>query len=164
MQFHRLPGRPGRQTWREFLAECRNAGLPSKTREDKAGLKSAWDYLERCIHYANETYHVAVDPTPEHAFDGVVLWHLSIKRHDREPMQDWRVLQAIKNAIVGEDVEAVELYPAESRVVDTSNQYHLYAFISGPDGEAPTLPFGFPTGSKCDDPNWGDAKQRPRGE
>jgi hypothetical protein len=38
----------------------------------------------------------------------------------------WRDLQRIKNDLVGPECEAVQLFPAESRLVDTSNQYHLY--------------------------------------
>lgn len=41
-------------------------------------------------------------------------------------MHDWRDLQAIKNELVGPEHEAIELYPAESRLVDTANQYHLW--------------------------------------
>jgi hypothetical protein len=51
---------------------------------------------------------------------------LSIKRLDRGVMRDWRHLQRIKNDIVGPEHEAVELFPAESRLTDTSNQYHLW--------------------------------------
>lgn len=71
-------------------------------------------------------YQVAMRQA-ETGFDHDVL-HLSIKRIDREPIRDWRVLQQIKNAIVGEECEAFELYPAESRLVDTANQYHLWVF------------------------------------
>lgn len=52
--------------------------------------------------------------------------HLSIRRNDREPVRDWRDFQEIKNRVLGEECEAVELYPAESRRVDASNQYHLW--------------------------------------
>jgi len=52
--------------------------------------------------------------------------HLSIRRLDREPVHDWRDLQRIKNELVGPEHEALELYPAESRVTDTANQYHLW--------------------------------------
>jgi hypothetical protein len=52
--------------------------------------------------------------------------HLSIKRHDREAIHDWRDLQRIKNEIVGEEAEGIEIYPAESRLVDNANQYHLW--------------------------------------
>lgn len=68
---------------------------------------------------------------------GRIVW-LSIKRIDREPMHDWRELQRIKNEIIGAEIEAVEIYPAESRVVDTSNQYHLWCFVDGF-----KLPFGY---------------------
>ena len=52
-----------------------------------------------------------------------------IKRRDREVIRDWRELQAIKNAIVGPEHEGFELYPAESRLVDTANQFHLFVFM-----------------------------------
>lgn len=54
-----------------------------------------------------------------------MIW-LSIKRRDKEPIHDWRELQEIKNQLVGPECEAVELYPAEKRVIDTANQYHLW--------------------------------------
>ena len=65
--------------------------------------------------------------------------HLSIKRLDKNPAHDWRHLQWIKNELVGEENEAIEIYPAESRLIDTSNQYHLWVF-SDP---AVRLPLGF---------------------
>lgn len=93
--------------------------------------------------------------------------HLSIKRNDREPIHDWRELQRIKTEIVGPEGEAVELYPAESRVVDTANQYHLWVFAEY------RFPFGFDDGrvvlnSKDElPPGWAEisasSKQRPLG-
>jgi hypothetical protein len=32
----------------------------------------------------------------------------------------------VKNELVGEECEGLQLFPAESRLVDSSNQYHLY--------------------------------------
>jgi len=63
--------------------------------------------------------------------------HLSIKTRDKAPFHDWRDFQRIKNEIVGPEFEAVELYPAESRLVDTSNQYHLWCFLDF------KFPFGY---------------------
>lgn len=57
--------------------------------------------------------------------------HLSIARLDREPVHDWRDLQWIKSDVVGPEREAVELYPAESRLLDGANQYHLWVFPPG---------------------------------
>lgn len=65
------------------------------------------------------------------------VWHLSVKRLDKEVMHDWRDLQRIKNELVGPEAEGVELYPADSRLVDTANQYHLWCF------EDFRFPFGF---------------------
>jgi hypothetical protein len=54
-------------------------------------------------------------------------WQLNIRRRDGGPiLRDWRHFQRIKNEIVGEEHEAVELYPAESRLVDTANKFHLF--------------------------------------
>jgi hypothetical protein len=72
------------------------------------------------------TYQVMVRETAN-GF-GAPMVHLSIKRIDQQPIGDWRVMQAIKNAIVGEECEGFELYPAETRLVDTCNQFHLYVF------------------------------------
>jgi hypothetical protein len=79
-------------------------------------------------HFANSRYHVAVwhDGDRDHPMGEWV--HLSIKDHDRSARHDWRDLQRIKNELVGPEFEAIEIYPAESRLVDTANQYHLFVF------------------------------------
>jgi hypothetical protein len=64
----------------------------------------------------------------QHGFGNNETTYLSIKRNDREPLGDWRAKQRIKNAVLGDQWEAVELYPQEDRLVDTSNQYHLFAW------------------------------------
>lgn len=53
-------------------------------------------------------------------------WWLSIKRLDRDWIHDWRELQIIKTELVGHENEGMELYPAESRLMDSANQYHLW--------------------------------------
>ena len=74
--------------------------------------------------WVNDLYQVAVrvlDPETK-------LLHLNIRRRDGGAiMRDWRHFQRIKNELVGPECEAIELYPAESRLVDTSNKYHLIA-------------------------------------
>jgi hypothetical protein len=83
--------------------------------------------------WRNDTYQVSLRQ-PE---DGMV--HLSIKRNDRAPIHNWRDLQEIKNQLIGPEHEAVEIYPAESRRVDTANQYHLWVFTD----PKYRIPFGF---------------------
>jgi hypothetical protein len=60
----------------------------------------------------------------------VTFW-ISVKRHDKEPIFDWRHMQLLKNDILGEEAEAVQVFPAESRLMDTANQYHLFGWKSG---------------------------------
>jgi len=57
--------------------------------------------------------------------------HLSIKRIDKKPIHLWRDLLRIKNELVGDECDAIELYPRMSRLVDSSNQYHLFVFPEG---------------------------------
>jgi len=52
--------------------------------------------------------------------------HLDVCRHDEEPCTSWRDFQRIKNELIGPEHEGVELFPAESRLVDTANQYHIW--------------------------------------
>lgn len=68
--------------------------------------------------------------------DGCV-W-LSIRSEPGAPLHDWRHFQKIKNELVGPEIEAIEMYPAESRLVDTSNQFHLWCLPPGK-----KIPFGF---------------------
>jgi hypothetical protein len=79
---------------------------------------------DECVIYVNSRYQVAVHP----ASSSNAYIRLSIKNRDKSTRHDWRDLQRIKNELVGEDHEAVELYPAESRLVDMANQYHLWVF------------------------------------
>ena len=142
------------QTGRQTEEQVRQIA-PGASDAEVAG---AMAHFNRCWHFASRDYHVAVDKETEHAFGDLgdaEFWHLSIKRHDREPMGDWRVMQRIKTAIAGPEAEGMELYPAESRVVDTANQYHLWVLI----GAGP-LPFGFQTGARTDK-SGGGSVQRP---
>ncbi len=72
-------------------------------------------------------------PDPHDPDGRLRVTHLSIKRHDRDVVlgKDWRDFQRIKNELCGEECEAFEIYPAEVRLVDTANQYHLWVLPSG---------------------------------
>jgi hypothetical protein len=113
----------------------------------EALIKSTMDYLQ-CNREAaiksiaaedhdeiwiNDLYQVVV-----HRHEGGLV-HLNIRRRDGYPGRDWRHFQQIKNELVGPECEGVEIYPAESRLTDTSNKYHLWC-IADP---AFRFPFGF---------------------
>ncbi len=70
-------------------------------------------------------------------------------------IRDWRVLQRIKNDVAGPEREAIEICPAESRLVDTANQYHLWVL---PEGEK--MPLGFHERLVTDDVGKTGARQR----
>lgn len=65
---------------------------------------------------------------------------ISVGRKDKTCARDWRDLQRIKNDLCGHAWEAMELYPAESRLIDSSNQTHLWCFPKVPVGFFPDAP------------------------
>ena len=71
-------------------------------------------------------------------------------------MHDWRHFQRIKNELCGPEREAIELYPAESRLVDTNNQFHLFVFEA-----EMTLPLGYVKRDVADDVGGTSHQQRP---
>ena len=82
--------------------------------------------------YENDLYHVGVNYAPPFA-------HLAIRRHDGKPCKEWLHFQRIKNEIIGAEHEAMELFPAESRLVDSAEEYHLWVHTS----PAYRFPVGF---------------------
>ena len=91
---------------------CDEAEARRRLDEDELGVE-VW---------INDLYQVQVRRGPEeHSV------HLNIRRRDGYPGRDWRHFQEIKNQLVGPECEAIELYPAESRLVDEANKYHLWA-------------------------------------
>lgn len=133
-------------TWQPLKADLidpdTNPNVPSRFKE-----KEMWK---------NDIYTVFVNrgiKTPL----GKITW-LSIKRNDREAAKDWRHFQYIKNQLVGRENEGCEIYPAESRLVDGSNQYHLWVF----EDTEMSFPFGFNEERMVTDcPVFEGAKQRP---
>ncbi len=106
--------------------------------------------------FANSHYLVftrvleANDPTEPNGL------HLSMRTVENDTRHDWREMQRVKNELAGPDWEAMELYPAEERVVDTANQYHLWCVPY-------RIGMGFNTRfvRDADDPLSGGAVQRP---
>lgn len=100
--------------------------------------------------WLNSRYQVNVRYLPES------MTHLSIKRIDKQPHLDWRDLQRIKNELCGPEREAVEIFPKESRLVDSSNQRHAWVYPAGF-----TLPFGLGDARFVLPDMEGNALQRP---
>jgi hypothetical protein len=106
-------------------------GLPIESDNPWVGTKETW---------VNSRYQVFVY---RRTFEGMPfpVVHLSIKTQDREPIRDWRDLQRIKNELCGTESEAAELFPAEDRLSDMANQFHLWVLPPGA-----FFPFGFEDG------------------
>lgn len=55
-----------------------------------------------------------------------------IQRHDDKPIPNhWSEMQKIKNKVFGEEIMAIEYYPAQSELVDQHNIYWLWLFEKG---------------------------------
>jgi len=104
--------------------------------------------------WLNSRYMVRVNEFP----NGIT--YLSIKRVKKQHIHDWREILRIKNELCGPNREGLELYPGMFRVVDTSNQYHLFVM---PEGVGINL--GFIESHTCDDDpdryEFNKARQRP---
>ena len=102
--------------------------------------------------FINDLYQVSMYEADN---DAEPMAWLVIRRRDSEPIHDWRPLQLIKNQLCGPEREGFELFPAESRLVDTSNQYHIFVLPAGQ-----RMPFGY-VERDISDVSCGKNKQRP---
>ena len=69
----------------------------------------------------------------------------------------WQIKQWIKNELCGEEFEGIEIFPAESRMMNTANEYWLWCFpyqlpigIQAPRNVQATREGGYGKGSKQD--------------
>lgn len=132
------------RTWEE-KGQLKGEQLPSR-RE----LLKEYKHLQADEVYANNKYQVnihydaestgAIVPNPD-----IKVVHVSVKRKDKKPNIPYKDLMAIKNELVGKEYEALMLYPAHSREVDTANQYHLWIPVDQ-EGKALPIPFGWDRG------------------
>lgn len=101
-----------------------------------------FEYFKDKEHWSNGTYYAILDKDCDCEYFvgselfGHHVWYLRVGRIDSifqeqgVPMHDWSVLQGIKNEIVGPEFEAVELYPAQSRLMNHECCYHLWILAS----------------------------------
>jgi len=115
-----------------------------------AGPGGPWDEWENLLYYGT------VRRYPEGFALGGGPWAvIGLSAKDETARHDWRHYQQIKNDLVGVDWEAVELYPAESRLKDPSNRFYLFCAPQG------VFTFGFHEGRKVEAPRDGGPPQRP---
>jgi len=94
---------------------------------------------------ANNLYSVVIKSRVCDAFRGsdgkpLPMANLAIRRNPNDERRDvdiWADLQRVKNEILGENIEALELYPSEERRID-GEEYHLWCLPEGI-----KVPFGF---------------------
>ena len=161
------PGGGAHHPWQPLRRAPAEAFEAIARRMSQRGKDIGLSYEGHDAYYDNDRYAVYVTfwrDTEGNVLDAVK--EISFKRHDRQWPNDWRDAMRIKNEVAGPDVEAVELYPAQSRVVDTANQRFLWCY---PPGARPTWDgehlIGFPLGARVDDGEGPDlgATQRPFG-
>lgn len=111
-------------TWQMIVEAFEAVGKPMTKAKAKKFLREGFSNDEA---WRNDIYNVSVNRKMNHSF-GLEITELSITRHDKQAIHDWRHFQLIKNDVLGENVEAIELYPREERLMDTANTYWLYAF------------------------------------
>ena len=94
----------------------------------------------------NSRYQVNIRRSEANDPERPGLIHLSIKRRDKgvPGPEKYRDFMRIKDELVGPEYEGIEIYPARSREVDTSNQFHLWLI----DDPTWRVPFGFNDGRK----------------
>ncbi len=140
-------------TTEEFIALARRISARLKPSRRFQPLKPV-DYPPDGMEvWENDLYEVTVRTHKEGWPLGGGNWvQIGICCVDGEPRHDWRDFQAIKNQLCGEEWEAVELYPAESRLVDPSNYYILFC--------APKIPIGINHGRTIQGPATCVAPQR----
>lgn len=102
-------------------------GFLSPTYMEKAYPDGLPDGFVSIEVWSNEMYEATAMTTVE----GWV--YLTLKRHDRRAVRDWRHLQSIKNEIAGPERIAIEIFPPEEFLIDEANQYHLWVLPEGED-------------------------------
>lgn len=117
----------------EFFGEAFAGRTPSAA-EISAWIETTIERLAALELYQNDLYSVTVERSQP-------FIRLTISRLDGQPFKTWKHLQEIKNQLIGPEHEAAELFPAQSRMIDGVNHYHLWVHAN-PNFR---FPFGFRT-------------------
>ena len=118
------------QAWREAHPEAA-AQPPSERHHPLMQVEAgAVDDKDRPEVWHSDIYQVLVRRYSEDPVFGTRGGMVQIGIHtlDGTARHDWREFQWVKNQMAGDECEAFELYPAESRLIDPSNYYTLWCF------------------------------------
>lgn len=127
-------------------------------------LEVAWTPFQRCYDdprdpgaaiWKNSRYQVHIHLIAATRGRAPDLIHLSLRRIDRGTLIPFRDIMRLKRELLDPEIELIELYPAESRLVDTSNQFHYW----GMNSSTFRMPFGFDRGRVVGDGNGNGAVQ-----
>jgi len=102
----------------EYFAQFFGGRIPN-LQERMLCIEQAVQSMTAARIFENNLYRVRLKHAPPFV-------QLSIRRLDGSPCKEWSHFQRMKNELVGPEHEAIELYPAESRLVDCSHEYHLW--------------------------------------
>ena len=123
--------RKGNRSWTPFARAYMDFDADPLLRDPKqlAEVKRAQDAGE-VEYWRNNLYHAQVNHgqqvLADHEGFARIVW-ISYRRVMRASLpRDWRDIQRLKNELVGPEREAVELFPRETRLVDESDQFHLW--------------------------------------
>ena len=72
-------------------------------------------------YIVNDIYRVYIAQTKQYT-------HIRIRRLDDEPISSFSDFQEIKNHFLGEEIEAIQVFPKVSNYVNNSNTYHLFSW------------------------------------
>jgi hypothetical protein len=105
--------------------------------------------------YKNSRYQVHIRSIEGERQSSPAMIHVYLRRLDRGTDIPFRDLMRIKRELLHPEIELIELFPAESRLIDTANQYHYWGLNS----TKFRFPFGFQAGRVVGDGNGEGAKQ-----
>ena len=133
-------------TPKKFLRLCRKTNVLTLKPVSKSVAQMLLNkkLQSQCWYSKNGKYKVVIEKITkgdgmchDDFFEGTTWLSIRINNGD-DYLCDWREFQQIKNDLCGEAYCGIEIYPPESRMVDTVNVFHLWVFPEGKD-----IPLGY---------------------
>lgn len=112
--------------------------MKKKSIRQQDSLAQPWTPFYRCEPdvrdpnaqiYRNSRYQVHIRLIRAEG-DHPEMIHISLRRLDRGILIPFRDVMRMKRELLHPEIELVELFPAEERLVDTANQFHYWGINS----------------------------------